>query len=237
MDELLNVLLSLSPAPDTIVLQCMDNLSFFVQNEDGTLTMPVKSRRDNKYHVVEVLKVANKEQTNNLMRLLKPLLTCIKGAKVLLLCCMPRFLHTPCCEEDSHMVEKEMSSITSDLVAMKKTIRSYVFTEKLKDVRVVDPATFCNMSEPSCWEDAVHFTADQYGKIADGLTSLIAGVEEPPEERGRDNPDAKRIRLLSSTVPFGVGGHSAGGRGQGGRGMGRGHGGRLYGRRGRWLGK
>ena len=59
------------------------------------------------------------------------------------------------------MVEKEMSSITSDLVAMKKTIRSYVFTEKLKDVRVVDSATFCNMSEPSCWEDAVHLTADQ----------------------------------------------------------------------------
>ena len=89
------------------------------------------------------------------------------------------------------MVDKEKSSITSDLVAMKKTIRSYVFTEKLKDVRVVDPATFCNLSEPSCWEDAVHLTADQYGKIADGLTSLIAGVEEPPEERGWDNPDAK----------------------------------------------
>ena len=132
------------------------------------------------------------------------------------------------------MVDKEKSSITADLVAMKKTIRSYVFTEKLKDVRVVDPATFCNMSEQSCWEDAVHLTADQFGKIADGLTSLIAGVEEPPEERGRDNPDAKRIRLLSRTVPFGVGGHSAGGRGRGRRGMGRGRGGRLYGRRGRW---
>ena len=132
------------------------------------------------------------------------------------------------------MVDKEMSCIIADLVAMKKTIRSYVFTEKLKDVRVVDPATFCNMSEPSCWEDAVHLTADQYGKIADGQTSLIAGVEEPPEERGRNNPDAKRIRLLSSTVPFGVGGHPAGGRGRGSRGMRRGRGGRLYGRRGRW---
>ena len=52
----MNELVNLSPAPDIIVLQCLDNSAFFVQNEDGTLTLPVKSRVDNKHHVLGELK-------------------------------------------------------------------------------------------------------------------------------------------------------------------------------------
>ena len=72
VEQLVNELVNISPAPDTIVLQCMDNAAFFVQNEDGTLTLPCRSRSDNKHHVLGELKLANREQVNNLMRLLKP---------------------------------------------------------------------------------------------------------------------------------------------------------------------
>ena len=72
VEQLVNELVNISPAPDTIVFQCMDNSAFFVQNEDGTLTLLCRSRSDNKHHVLGELKLANREQVNNLMRLLKP---------------------------------------------------------------------------------------------------------------------------------------------------------------------
>ena len=40
VEQLVNELVNLSLAPDIIVLQCLDNSAFFVQNEDGTLTLP-----------------------------------------------------------------------------------------------------------------------------------------------------------------------------------------------------
>ena len=139
LEQLVNELVNISPAPDTIVLQCMDNSAFFVQNEDGTLTLPCKSRSDNKHHVLGELKLANREQDNNLMRLLKQVLTCIKGAKVMLLTCLPRYLHDSCCADPGHMVDKDKSNQASDLTQIKKAVRSFIFAEKLKDVRVVDP--------------------------------------------------------------------------------------------------
>ena len=120
----------------------MDNSAFFVQNEDGTLTLPVKSRVDNKHHVLGQLKLANKEQVGNVMKLLKPFFTCIKEAKVKLLTCLPRYLHDPCCVDPGHM--------------LKKAVRLFIFAEKLKGVRVVDPTMLCITTEKSCWEDPVH---------------------------------------------------------------------------------
>ena len=53
--------------------------------------MPTKSRADNKYHVVGELKLANREQSHNLIKMLRPVLSCITGTKVLLLTCLPKF--------------------------------------------------------------------------------------------------------------------------------------------------
>ena len=202
MEQVVNELVNLSPAPDIIVLQCLDNSAFFVQNEDGTLTLPVKSRVDNKHHVLGQLKLANKEQVGNVMKLLKPFLTCIKEAKVKLLTCLPRYLHDPCCVDPGHMVDKDKSNQAADLTLLKKAVRSFIFAEKLKGVRVVDPTMLCITTEKSCWEDPVHLNKEQFAKLADGLAGMIAGVEEPAAEGegGADKPDAKQICLLSSPL-------------------------------------
>ena len=83
--------------------------------------------------------MANREQDNNLMRLLKQVLTCIKAANVMLLTCLPRYLHDSCCADPGHMVDKDKSNQASDLTQIKKAVRPFIFAEKLKDVRVVDP--------------------------------------------------------------------------------------------------
>ena len=240
VEKLVQELVNLSPAPDTIVLQCMDNSAYFVLNEDGTLTMPSRSNVDNKYHVVGELKIASREQASNLIKMLRPVLTCITGAKVLLLTCLPRYLHKPCCDESGHMVDREKLNQAADLVTMKKAIRSAIFAEKLKDVRVVDPTALCSTDDPSCWEDPVHLARVQIEKLSEAISGMIAGVDQVATDgdRAGEIPDAKRVRLLSSMAPPGAGGPSSGGRGRGGRGAGRGRGGggggRYFGRRGRW---
>ena len=84
---MVNELNALRPRPDVIVLQCMDNNSFFCQGEDGSLTLPVKAISDRKYHVVGELRIASREQVNNLQyKMIKPplrsLLFADKRAKV-----------------------------------------------------------------------------------------------------------------------------------------------------------
>ena len=176
---------------------------------------------DNKFHVEGELKVANREQVNNLMKLINPLLTCLPGAKVLLVSCLPRFMHSGCCASEGHMVDFDKAKLVADLVSMKKTIRSILFGAKLKNVRVVDPATICATDDPENWEDTVHLRWEQYVKLAAGLSGMLAGVKGAEEtgEVANDTPDPKRVRLLSSVVPAGAGGFpTSGGRDWGGRG-------------------
>ena len=74
-------LTSLIPHPNVIILQCMDNSTFFCQNEDGSLTLPVKALSDGKYHMVGDLRIAARVQVNNLFNILKPLLSVMMTMK------------------------------------------------------------------------------------------------------------------------------------------------------------
>ena len=133
VEDVVLTLTSLSPAPDTVVIQCLDNSSYFVCNEDGSLTIPGRSRLDIKFHVKGELKVANREQVNNLMKLINPLLTCLPGAKVLLVSCLPRFLHSGCCASEGHMVDFDKAKLVADLVSMTKNYQINPFWSKTKE--------------------------------------------------------------------------------------------------------
>ena len=64
--------------------------------------------------------MANREQVNNIMKMLKLVLTCIKGAKVMLLTCLPRYLHDSCCGDPGHIVDKDKSNQTADLTLINR---------------------------------------------------------------------------------------------------------------------
>ena len=89
MEEQVNFLTSLNPPPDVLVVQAMDNLSYYCLQEDKTLTLPV--RKEDGYHVNGELRVATKEQNTNTLRILKPLMTALPTAKVILVTCLPRY--------------------------------------------------------------------------------------------------------------------------------------------------
>ena len=83
----------LTPATDVILLQCLDNSAYFCQNEDSSSTLLVKAISDGKYHMVGDLRIATKEQVNNLYKMLKPLCSTIPGAEVILVSRIPRYIY------------------------------------------------------------------------------------------------------------------------------------------------
>jgi hypothetical protein len=59
--------------PDLTVIQVLDNNSFSVVKEDGTLSLLVKGR-DKKFTVPGELRVATKDQVSRVLKTMKPLL-------------------------------------------------------------------------------------------------------------------------------------------------------------------
>jgi len=87
--------------PDVVIVQVLDNSAYFSMSEEGTLSLPTVLA-DGKYHVQGELRLANKEQTLALLKLITPLLKAVPSAKVLLVTCLPRYIAQPCCGDTSH---------------------------------------------------------------------------------------------------------------------------------------
>jgi len=228
VDKVVRELGTLSPRPDRVIFQGLDNSVYYCLGEDGTLSLPRKDNTDGSYHIEGELRVASKEQVLALMRLAHPILTAVEGADTTLVTCLPRWSHpdNPCCDKEGHVVgrgEALQSKVLSDLVSVKKEVRSYIFKERIKKCFVMDPMPF--------WEagpDPVHVALEAYRKIA---RTIVCNETEEAEERGGDVSVAKRVRVVSCAegrAPERRDGGAARGRG---RGWG---GGRGRGRRGSW---
>ena len=78
--------------------------------------------------MVGELRVAAEEQVTALLRNLLLLFRAVPGADVLLVTCLPRYVHSPCCEDTAHLIGRDQTGfkekIHSDLVSMKKTAES-----------------------------------------------------------------------------------------------------------------
>ena len=188
-------LTSLIPHPNVIILQCMDNSTFFCQNEDGSLTLPVKALSDGKYHMVGDLRIATREQVNNLFNILKPLLSVITGAEVILVTCIPRYLNSSCCEKHCKWDKATVGKLKTDMTTMRRTIRSLLHAEKFGGVRLLDPIGICQCEEPSRYVDCVHLAGEEYEKLASAAVDCFTGQTGPIF--GKSVPEAKRPRMAS----------------------------------------
>ena len=210
--------------PDVVIIQVLDNSAYFAMSEEGTLSLPTVLD-DGRYHVRGELRLANKEQTLALLKLITPIFRAVPGARMLLVTCLPRYTAAPCCGDASHWdgrSKAERTRLTTELTAMKRTIRSYLFTEKLK-VTLVDPIPVCGALEESAFTDSVHLTVESYGALAKHILDL--GAESDWPNLPTEEPTAKKARLSSR------GGWQRG-RGGSGRGNGRGNRGGRGGRGG-----
>ena len=162
VETVVNTLGCLSPAPDVLLVQYLDNyvytIQYFCKGENGSLTLPVKSWEDNKYNVEGELRLASREEMVSILNLIKPILVAIPMAKVVLITCLPRYLHQPCCKTDGHLVNLDENKLLSELATMKRAIRSFLFSEKLKNVSIIDHISVCAVMEMASYRDAVHLT-------------------------------------------------------------------------------
>jgi len=114
--------------------------------------------------------------------------------------------------------------VSTDLVAMKRQMRSFIFTEKVQNVTILDPNLVMNTLTAADYMDPVHLTAAGYEKLA---ARIVQG--SPPDnstDAERSAPPVKKAR------PANWGGSTSqrgSNRGVGGRG---GRGGRMGGRGG-----
>ena len=229
--------------PDVVVVQCLDNNTFFCQEEDGSLMLPKKGG-DNIYHVVGELKVANTEQTRNLAKLITPVVKLYPEAVKIWVSALPRYTVVPCCEEETHLVGrgKEMAGrITGELAGMKRTLRSTFYTEKAGPVRFLDPAEIAGYDDPKMYTDTVHLRESWYMLLAAKVKDLAAGSAQQQEAEvaedggrkrkwsGGSDPPGRAVRLGATGGSFLPRGSARGG--EGGR-LGRSRGSRGGGRRG-----
>ena len=220
VEEKVAYLTSLEPSPDVLIIQALDNSSYYCLNEDGTLTLPV--RLGGGYHVTGELRVATKDQSQNTLKLLKPLITALPNAKVILITCLPRYAQEGlgCYKAEGHMVRhsaRSYADICRDLAALNKTAKSYFLQEHLKNVWVFNPTTSCNLSQPDAFSDPVHLTPAGYENIAADAFDLATGAVEAKRKAASDTDElTKRVRLVSGPPSRGGGLGPYRGRGRGG---------------------
>jgi hypothetical protein len=144
----------------------IDNNAFFVSKEDGTLTIPSRGQ-DGKYHVDCDLRVASKDQSASLMRILRPLLDAEPEIPKIVITLSPHYAFEQhrCCNNPEHCTNSGpdlIKAVKSGLAVMKKTIRSIIFIEKVVGVRMLDPGFCFDVGDTGSYANSVHLTQDRY---------------------------------------------------------------------------
>jgi lysophospholipase L1-like esterase len=213
-------LTAMDNAPDLIVVQVLDNNSFFAASDDGSLSLPTKGH-DGHYHVQGDLRVASKDQVASVLKTVRPLLEVLPKTKKVLFMPVPRYIfpELKCCDEIGHitnMGEGLAAEVRSGLGAMKKATRSFLFKERIQNVKILDPYNLVTSLDRSGFADPVHLTQVGYEQLAKAVVDVLAGSDEgnsttdPPSS---DTAAPKRIRTVSMGSARGNG--SGGTRGRG----------------------
>ncbi len=87
---------------DVVVMDLLSNLAFMGTDVDGLPTPAIRSG-DGKYHIQGSLTTAPPTVLKKALELCVPLANAAKGAKVVLVCPIPRYVKTKCCDDPSHI--------------------------------------------------------------------------------------------------------------------------------------
>jgi hypothetical protein len=222
----LEALNALEMDPDLILLQVLDNNSFFVAKDDGSLSLPVKGS-DKKFHVRGDLRVATQEQTVCILKIVKPLLDVMQNVTKMVILPVPRYCYSRCCDKAGHVANfgpELVTEVRTGLNAVKKAVRTYLFKEKFKGVSLIDPYSAITDLGPELYADPVHLKQAGYDGLATRVVEILAGsvggdntLDPTPAEQQN-----KRIWILSMgavrrSATRGRGSQFRGGASRGGR--------------------
>jgi hypothetical protein len=100
-DEVKEVLLDTRGVRMVVVLQLMDNTSFYSSPSEGELLVCEKEN-DGFYHVSGELVVAPREMTNQTLRSVLQVVAAARETTTVFLTPLPRYMLVPCCKREHH---------------------------------------------------------------------------------------------------------------------------------------
>ncbi len=209
------------------MLQCLDSRCFLETDSNRNVPLP-KMGEDGKVHVKGRIIVAKDLLLEILLDQLDPVFRSRKESLIILVCPLTRFLIT-CCDAhvrgDTGEREGEGKSLLKELGTLRREIKSRLLKKGYANVRMIDPLDVCGAASSveaarELMVDQAHMVATGYAKLAGAIKDVAHGwlLRKKRKCTGSDHPDAKRIRLDSSSSAGRGKGGSGGGKGAGGKG-------------------
>jgi hypothetical protein len=156
--------------PELVILQMMDNSTFFARAEDGSRYLPKKGL-DDKFHVEGELLVCGRETQISQFEAIRPLFDAVGKKKCLWVAPFPHYLLRSCCDDPGHVTNITSRYYREDMEeqldrykwGMKEHIRSL----GRKNIKDLDPnIDLHSMAELDVWgEDPVHPLEAAYEKM------------------------------------------------------------------------
>jgi hypothetical protein len=141
VDKLLTELiktLSQTPANVPVIIQGLDNSSYFGATEDGGLA-PLSQcvPKDRGFHAVGALVVAPERLISSTVTQLNRIITVCGDRQIFILSTMPRFIIMPCCDHPSHRTnfldDNFLKTILRDLTSLRTSVKRMLVGGQLVD--------------------------------------------------------------------------------------------------------
>jgi hypothetical protein len=195
-----------------VIFYLYDNSVFFSAQDDGSRSLPIRSRIDNKYHVPGELGFADHNVLKTLVNNSINLLRAAGENEKIILSPLPRYL-IPCCEDDQHLINMQdrnmyFRKMGEAIGSMKESLRDLIFGKKLRSFKVLSPLVILMDGDgdvPSAdklkqlWDkDPVHLVQQEYQNLVSGLLDHIqeGTAARPPRTAGESKAAAARQALF-----------------------------------------
>jgi hypothetical protein len=147
-----------------------------------------------------------------------PLADAAKGTRVILVCPIPRYVKTKCCDDPSHITNFGNEDYEEELMDFQEEHRKILggwATSQGLDYEIFDATTVVNPTEPglgirltsggsSLWalSDRVHLSPDGYRDLSLGLTDLVKaeGFPDSNDESTSTSSENQKRRRPDSVV-------------------------------------
>jgi hypothetical protein len=166
---------------DTVILDLLSNSAFMGSDSNGLPTEAVRAK-DGRYHIIGSMSVAPISCAKKILQSCSPLAEALRGTGVVLLSPVPRYIHSKCCEDPSHIENFEDQDLDGEIVdgleGFKRVLQNWGNENELL-FTVIDPTMLtdsCDLPLKSrvtddgqpLWSvrDPVHLTEGAYQDLA-----------------------------------------------------------------------
>jgi hypothetical protein len=165
--------------PAVVILQLLDNSTFFSKTEDGSRQMP---RQDpaGLFHLEGELRVCASDVQ---FRALKPIFDVLGRKKCILVAPMPRYVVAGCCGYSGHVSNRlepyYLEDMQMQLDGYRRHLKEHLFTAGRKNIPIYDPShDLRRFTKEQTWdEDPIHPTREVLSKMADSIIAMVDNLE------------------------------------------------------------